>query len=137
MIGICVITHGDFAKGIKNSLEMIAGQAENLDVLGLHECQVMEEFQDQAFKIIKQLDQGEGVLVFVDMFGASPFNTIASIRNHLIEEKVKCGVITGLNLPMLIESTLMRGNFKLNDLLVHMESTGKESISTLDISLTV
>ncbi|MGG5330135.1 PTS sugar transporter subunit IIA [Enterococcus sp. AZ163] len=135
MIGICVTTHGNFAEGIKNSLEMIAGQVENFDVLGLHKGQVMEEFQDQAFKIIKQLDQGEGVLVFVDMLGATPFNTIASIRNNLIEEKINCGVITGLNLPMLIESTIMRENLNLNDLLVHMENTGKDSISTLNVSL--
>ncbi|MDT2485070.1 PTS sugar transporter subunit IIA [Enterococcus avium] len=137
MIGICVVTHGNFAEGIKNSLEMITGQVENLEILSLYEGQVMEKFQDQAFEVIKRLDQGEGVLVFTDMLGATPFNTVAHIRNKLIEEKIKCGVITGLNLPMLIESTIMRGSLNLADLLISMENTGKDSISTLDVSLSV
>lgn len=135
MIGICIITHGEFAEGIKNSVEMIAGETKNLKTLGLFEGQVIEEFQDQAFEMIKQLDHGEGVLVFVDMFGATPFNTLAQIRGRLMDNKIKCGVITGLNLPMLIEATTMRESITLENLLDNIAIAGKESVSTLDLSV--
>ena len=45
----------------------------------------------------KELDDGEGVLVLVDLLGGSPCNVTASC---LKQEGLEC--VTGLNLPMLI-----------------------------------
>lgn len=137
MIGICAITHGKFAAGIKNSAEMIMGEIPNFAVLGLFEGEVIEEFQSKAFDLVQQIDNGDGVLVFVDMFGATPFNTIAAIRDSLMEHKIKCGIVTGLNLPMLVEAISMRETTTLQALLDSIVEGGKESIKSLDISLSV
>lgn len=137
MIGICIITHGKFAEGIKNSAEMIVGDSKNIEALGLYKGQVIEDFQNRAFETIKSLEQGDGVLVFVDMFGATPFNTIAQIRTKLIENKIKCGIVTGLNLPMLVEVSMIRDSGKLEGLLENIANVGKDSISVLDISMSI
>ena len=56
------------------------------------------EFDARALRLaLRQLDQGEGVLVLADIFGATPFNMAAENDPGCIEMRV-----SGLNLPMLL-----------------------------------
>ena len=77
MIGILILTHGELAKGYLSASELISGKAENIDSLGLFHETSIEDFKEDAAKKMQELDQGEGVLVFCDIFGASPYNVTA------------------------------------------------------------
>lgn len=52
------------------------------------------------------MDNGDGVLVFVDLFGASPYNAAALSLKKVGNTKFRC--ITGVNLPMILETVMAR-----------------------------
>jgi PTS system ascorbate-specific IIA component len=52
----------------------------------------------QARKMVKELDEGDGVLVLTDMYGGSPSNIAAKL---VIPGKVEG--VAGVNLPMLVK----------------------------------
>ena len=133
MIGIAVITHGKFAEGIKDSLRMIVGQQENLESVGLREDQGLEEFKKDVKEVIVEVNDGSGVLVFVDMFGATPFNSVSMIRNELVAEGIKVMMVTGVNLPMLLEASTLRENTELEQLAQSVANSSHETIELLDL----
>ena len=76
MTGILIATHGDFAAGILSAVELIAGKQEKVETIGLHHEDGIEEFEERVNKALDDLDEGDGVLVFVDILGGTPSNVI-------------------------------------------------------------
>lgn len=133
MVGIAVITHGKFAEGIKDSLRMIVGEQENFTCLGLQEAQGLEEFKQAVMATISAADDGSGVLVCVDLFGATPFNAVSMLRNELLAEKKEAYLVTGVNLPLLLEAIVSREGADPADLAKRLVTSGRESIESLDL----
>lgn len=133
MIGVGVITHGDLANGIKNAAQMIMGEIDHFDALSLTEGADLSVFSESVLSLAESVNGGEGVLLFVDLFGATPFNTIASIRNQLSEKGIAVQIITGVNLPMIIEALAMRQSISLKELAPSIVNTGKESIKAIEL----
>ncbi|WP_379945739.1 PTS sugar transporter subunit IIA [Enterococcus devriesei] len=77
MIGILVLSHGNLSQGIVESGKMIVGTNEKVDYLGLYGGDNIDEFYDRTMEKIQALDDGSGVLVFSDLYGASPFKATA------------------------------------------------------------
>ncbi len=103
MIGVLIVSHGRLAEGMKDSIQMIMGEVEQVSTIGLFTDTDLEQFKDEIKNEILKLDTGDGVLVFVDLFGASPANFVASNIQELVGEGTKLRIITGVNLGMLIE----------------------------------
>lgn len=97
MIGVLLVTHGNFSEAIIKSMELVFGRQEKLEALTLNHGDDVEELTRQVKEKAKELDDGEGVLVLVDLLGGSPCNVTASC---LKQKGLEC--VTGLNLPMLI-----------------------------------
>ena len=130
MIGILILTHGELAKGYLSALQLISGEAENLDTLGLYHETSIETFKQAAAEKMRQLDKGQGGLVFCDIFGASPYNVTAQNYKEF-KDKLEYRSITGVNLPMVIEAVCSRENMDLNELAKHIQTVGKEGIKEL------
>lgn len=123
MIGILIVTHGDFAKGLKNAVELIAGRQELFEVIGLYHGDSIEKFYDNVSKKIDELEQGNGVLVFVDILGGSPSNTVLKL---LKEKNIKA--ITGVNMPMVCHAVCSRlSNVDINELFIQCLENGKNN----------
>jgi len=73
--------------------------------------------------LIDQLDDGDGVLVLTDMFGATPSNVAAK----LVSGKVAC--VAGINLPMLVR-VLNYSELNLRELAQKALSGGIEGVMT-------
>ena len=74
MVGFLIATHGGFARGILDSIELIAGKQERIDTISiLHETSI-DVFGKELTDKIVQLDDGDGVVVFCDLLLASPYN---------------------------------------------------------------
>ncbi len=101
MIGVLIATHGKFAEGILDSVELIMGKQENCLTLSLYHGSSIEDFSTDILNAIQALDQGEGVIVFTDLYSASPYNQTALNHHNLLETDYR--LISGVNLPMLIE----------------------------------
>lgn len=102
MIGIVIATHGTLAAGFENALNLIMGQIENSKFLGLNEGNNIDDFGQAIYQSVVQLDEGQGVLVFTDLQGATPFNQAVSKLRSL--KPTQFEIITGVNLPMLVEA---------------------------------
>lgn len=122
MVGILVATHGGFADGIIDAIELVAGKQQKLLGLGLRHEDSIEVFEESMMSKIKELDDGDGVLVLVDIQGGSPSNTVLKCMRS--EHKIKA--LTATNMPMLVELVLMREMLSLDELCDMCMATGKK-----------
>jgi len=104
MVGILIISHGDFAAGLLSAAEMIMGKQGQVLAAGLQPEASPEEFLEVIQSQVAQLDSGDGVLVLADLFGGSPANSAA----YLVHDKLNVEVVTGVSLPMLLEALTLR-----------------------------
>lgn len=123
MIGVLLVTHGNFSEAIIKSMELVFGRQEKLEALTLNHGDDVEELTRQVKERAKELDDGEGVLVLVDLLGGSPCNVTASC---LKQEGLEC--VTGLNLPMLISVLEEREDGTLRSMLKVAMEAGKTGI---------
>lgn len=135
MIGICVITHGNLASGIKDSCELILGEQSNFITIGLRDGDDFNEFKANVLNSVKSVNQNKGVLVFVDLFGASPYNSVLFSFPKIVSSGIHMKMITGVNLPMIIEACDKREFVELDDLFHKVIQTGKEYIIGTDEKL--
>lgn len=77
---------------------------------------------DQARSLVDDLDEGDGVLVFTDMYGSTPSNIASGLLNP-----GHAHVVSGVNLPMLIR-TLNYAALDLENLTEKALSGGQEGI---------
>lgn len=130
MIGVLVITHEDLGDHLIRCATHVMGEKptklEYLSVFVHHEP---DEIYAQAQSLIHSLNSGTGVLVFSDMYGATPCNIAARLVNPGV---VEC--VSGVNLPMLIR-TLTYRNEPLSVVVEKALSGGKDGIQQLGTEL--
>ena len=111
MIGIVLISHGNFAEGLLDAAEMITGEAEKIACIGLQPKDDVDKLVDRIQEAVDQVNDGDGVLLMVDLFGASPFNAGGRL---FLEKKDHLELVTGMNLPMLVELLVAREGLDLD-----------------------
>lgn len=105
MVGIILASHGGLAEGIKQSGAMVFGDQENLAAVTLLPSMGPEDVKRQMEEAIASFENQDEVLFLVDLWGGTPFNQ----ANGLIAgHEDKWAIVTGLNLPMLIEAYAAR-----------------------------
>ena len=98
MKGILLISHGQMAPGMVDSLSMFFGKnIPQLDCLSLTPSMGAEEFADLLRGKIEEVDTGEGVVIFADLMGGTPFNQAA------LQLRDGVDLIAGMNLAMIME----------------------------------
>jgi PTS system ascorbate-specific IIA component len=98
VIGVLVVTHGAIGETLLTSAEQILGAKQaRVAALGVSRHDDPEEVLARAQKLAAQLDDGEGLLVLTDMFGATPCN----VASRLLADGRVEGV-AGVSLPMLV-----------------------------------
>lgn len=101
MVGIIIASHGKFAEGIKQSGSMIFGEQEDVQAVTFMPNEGPDDLHAHLEEAVKKLSSDDQVLFLIDLWGGSPFNQ----SNTLFEEhKDNWAIVTGLNLPMLIEA---------------------------------
>lgn len=105
MIGFILTGHGSFAPGLMGAVEMIAGPQENFEVVDFREEETLEAFEEKMNLAIAKVSAAtDGVVIFSDLLGGTPFRTAMLSSN----DKENIEVIAGTNLPILIEGSGLR-----------------------------
>lgn len=130
MIGILIVTHGNFSEGIVQSMELIYGKQKAVAALTLNIQDDIETLAQAVCDQAAELEQGDGVLILVDMLGGSPANVAARILHN---SHTAC--ITGVNLPMLLEAVECRGSASLEEVVSACIQTGQAGIIDLNARL--
>jgi len=123
VIGIIIVTHGRLAEGLVDSAEMILGPLPNIATIGLDEKMTPDNLSSRVKNHLSNLMSAEGVLILTDLRGATPFNVAASLA-----ERSDVSVITGVNLPLLLEALTQRNNKDLKSLSTYVVQKGQEGI---------
>ena len=104
MIGILIVAHGAFGEALIHSASHVLGKRPlRVRQVGVTVHDDPEAILPQARDLVRQLDEGSGVLVLTDIYGATPGN----IALRLLEPGRVEG-ISGVNLPMLIRALTYR-----------------------------
>lgn len=101
MFGILVGTHGVFSTELVKSCEMICGEQKNVRAVTLVPGEGPDDVVAKYEAAIQEMDCSGGVLFLNDLFGGSPYNAAC----RLAIGNPSYVVVTGVNLPMLIEMT--------------------------------
>ena len=100
MISILLITHGELGKSlIECATHVLGDKPLFLESLSIENDCTHESMFKQISEKINLLDQGDGVLILTDIFGATPCNIITKII-----KPGKVSAIAGVNLSMLIRT---------------------------------
>jgi mannose PTS system EIIA component len=123
-IGLLLITHSRIGEAL---LETASKMLEGSELPMIRTLSVgvdcnPDQLKQEARVLLNRLDEGQGVLVFTDMYGSTPSNIAYGLA-----EKGRVNVISGVNLPMLIR-TLNYSALDLQAMTEKAVSGGREGI---------
>ncbi|MGN1276944.1 MAG: PTS galactosamine/N-acetylgalactosamine transporter subunit IIA [Floccifex sp.] len=129
MVGIIVTGHGRFASGLTSSIDLIAGPQEHYVAVDFeHE---VDQLTADLTKAIESLSDCDGVLVFADLAGGSPFKTAVLVS----QAYQNIEIVAGTNLPMLAEIVMARQfGMDLESLVNSAVNTGKDQIIRFEMA---
>jgi PTS system ascorbate-specific IIA component len=104
MIGILIIAHGTLGESLIHCASHVLNKRPTrLRQLGITAQDDPVLLLPQARMLVKELDDGTGVLILSDMYGGSPSNIAAKL---LVPGRVEG--VAGVNLPMVIRALTYR-----------------------------
>ncbi|MDP1557935.1 MAG: PTS fructose transporter subunit IIA [Nitrosomonas sp.] len=104
MIGILIIAHEHLGDGFIHCASHVMGEIpKRLLHLGVYIQDDTNVVVSKAREMVRQLDDGDGVLILSDIYGATPCNIASQL---IISGKVEC--LSGINLPMLVRALTYR-----------------------------
>jgi mannose PTS system EIIA component len=128
MAGILIIAHAPFATALRDCISHIYGglpaRIGAIDVKP--DCDPVE-VRAFARSEIERLREENGAIVLTDVFGATPANIAASLRDTDVR------ILAGCNLPMLVRAVCYRST-PLDTLTEKILQGGTKGIQELDAS---
>jgi len=104
MIGILIISHGTLGESLIRSVSHVLGQPpQRVQQLGVAADDEPERIVPRARELVRELDDGSGVLVLTDIYGATPCNTAM-----LLLEKDRVEGLSGVSRPMRVRALTYR-----------------------------
>lgn len=128
-IALIVAVHGQTAPQLMKTAEMLLGEQQNVSCIEFLPGENVETLSVKYRECLKELNTEKGLLFLVDIWGGSPFNAA-----HAIAPEINfCDIVTGVNVPMLIEILMARDDdptFK--ELVTTALDAGREGIKALN-----
>ena len=131
MFKIIVFTHGDLAKCLKETAELISGMNDHVECYSIPlGCDTGAALRQVSDSIKNSENSDTDVLVFTDLFSGTPFNLLMTLVGDQ-----KFSHITGVNLPMLLEAISMQNEQELTmeKVVSELLSKGREAIGDCNI----
>jgi mannose PTS system EIIA component len=128
MIGLLIVSHGAFGEALIHCASHVLGKRPlYLRQLGVTVHDDPDAILPLAQDLVRYLDQGAGVLVLTDIYGATPSN----IASRLLEPGRVEG-LAGVSLPMLIRALTYREEAGLADLVEKALSGAVEGVVRME-----
>jgi len=122
-VGLLLLSHQGFASNLLETAKNMLGICPlNIRILEVPLDASLEDTQQQAQDYIRQLNQGDGVLILTDLYGGTPSNI-----GHVIIDQVNIKMVSGLNLPMLVK-VLNYADADLEEIAGKAKSGGQDGI---------
>lgn len=129
---ILICTHGEAGKELINSVEMIMGPQTNVFAIPFYSDESADDIIRKYEEIVKD-SLSSNFLILTDIFGGSPFNAAVSlVLNKEDEENIE--VVTGVNIPMLLEVFSLGKEASLEEVAETALKSGVKGVERLDLS---
>jgi PTS system mannose-specific IIA component len=102
MIGVVIATHGRLAEETLACAEGIVGPLPRARAVSVSAAEPLEAAREAIAAAIREVNEGDGVLVLTDMLGGTPANLALGFLGDTVD------VVTGVNLPMLLKLSTCR-----------------------------
>lgn len=112
LVGVLLISHGKLAKGVYETTAMIVGDLENVSYCCLESSDDLDKFQKKLGEIVESYPAG--CIVLADLKGGTPYNRYLM---NAMEKNKQIHLLTGMNLPMTIETVTSRENMVIDTIL--------------------
>ncbi|EGT5660174.1 PTS mannose transporter subunit IIAB [Cronobacter dublinensis subsp. dublinensis] len=127
-IAIVIGTHGWAAEQLLKTAEMLLGEQENVGWIDFVPGENAETLIEKYHAQLEKLDTSKGVIFLVDTWGGSPFNA----ASRIVVDQPNHEVVSGVNIPMLVETLMARDDDPTFDELVALAvETGREGVKAL------
>lgn len=123
MVGILIVSHGRLAEALIFSVQSLVGNLQRIKGVSIWPKDREKDIRDRIQKEIKEVDDGQGVVILTDILGGTPTNLSLSF---LKDEKIE--VVTGVNMPMLLTLSSYRKGRSLRELGKLVKKSGRRSI---------
>lgn len=126
MVGIIIASHGEFAEGIFQSGKMIFGEQENVKACTLMPSDGPEAIRAKMEDAIASFDSQDEILFLIDLWGGTPFNQASALIDG---HEDRWAIVSGLNLPMLIECYANRLSMtSAHEIAASISTTAKDGV---------
>lgn len=124
MVGVIIVTHVQLAQEFLKIAQLITDNPlDNFKAVSINLDDNPDEARDKLLQAVKSVDTGDGVVIIVDMFGGTPSNLSLSLL-----AKGKIEIVTGANLPMIIEAAGKSEDVRLDEMVHILTSSGQVAI---------
>jgi mannose/fructose-specific phosphotransferase system component IIA len=103
MIGVLLLGHARIASETKQAVEHILGQQSQFQAIDIINSDMPDTEDADLSIVLEGLNQGQGVLILVDLLGATPWNMV----NRVVENQHVI-LLSGFNVPTVIQAMSMR-----------------------------
>lgn len=112
---VVLVSHGQFAVGLADSLRMLAGKRDDLIAVGLSDGKSADEFSIVFEQAIADIKQNDEIILLGDLIGGSPLTTAMNVidKKGMTSQSV---IIGGMNLPLALTAILMKDTLSIKDL---------------------
>ncbi|MCY6957242.1 PTS sugar transporter subunit IIA [Clostridium brassicae] len=120
---LIVCGHGGIAPGILNAANMIFGEQEGVFAVPFFNGEGTDDLKKKIEDVLGKGEDDNEVLFMIDIFGGTPYNVVAEYSYN----KRNMDIITGVNLPLVLEAVSLKNSIKLDDMVLLLSNSGKES----------
>jgi len=123
VIAVLIVSHGEIGTALLHSAaQILGGQPPQVATLSVWRQDDPDDLVLRAQELLQGIDDGDGVLVLTDIFGATPGNVVS----RLLQDGRIEGV-SGVSLPMLLRVVTSR-NGSLGAAVQRAMSGGAEGV---------
>lgn len=126
MIGILILTHGAFGDDLLKTACGIMHEGEKIGALNLSRRLDFPTLRKKVSDMIESLQAEHGVLVLIDAYGGTSYNTTLPLM-----KAYTISLVTGVNLPMVLSALTNRHRMALEALAKKVSEDARKTISVL------
>jgi len=121
---VILVAHGKLAYEMKNSAEMIFGKLGDFYPIAFT---TKDGFDSLKEKITKTMDILDGsILIITDLFAGTPFNASSALVMENDHKKIE--VISGMSLPLVLETATMSKEKQPQEIVEYLKSISQDTV---------
>ncbi|EOH88424.1 PTS sugar transporter subunit IIA [Enterococcus pallens] len=121
---VLLVSHGKFAEGLKNAVEMMTSERKDFKAIGLEEDMQVADFRRKFSLVLQEIKKEDKILLFCDILSGSPFTNAIDLINKkdMINNSL---IVSGMNMPIVLNTLLTKDGKNLDE--IHQDIDGLKS----------